>query len=147
MAKTPKNFSGFSDFERDAMRQRAQELRAEAKAKNKRVAGEATIKSAIAEMPEPDKSLAKKVHEIVTKTAPKLLPKTWYGMPAYTNSDDKVICFFQSGHKYKARYCTFGVQDSAKLDDGNMWATSFALIKIGPAEEKKIVELIKKAGR
>ena len=110
-----------------------------------RAEGEKAIMAKIADMPEPDKSMAKKVHDIVSKHAPMLMPRTWYGMPAYTNDKGKVVCFFQSGAKYESRYCTFGFQDSANLDDGNMWPTTFALIKLTETEEKKIIELVKKA--
>lgn len=100
---------------------------------------------AIAKMKEPDRSLAKRVHEIVKSSAPALQAKTWYGMPAYANADGKVICFFQAASKFGVRYATFGFQPDAKLDDGNMWAASFALIKLTPVEEAKITGLVKKA--
>ncbi|MFZ5858800.1 MAG: iron chaperone [Chloroflexota bacterium] len=100
---------------------------------------------AIAKMKEPDRSLAKRIHEIVKASAPGLTPKTWYGMPAYANADGKVICFFQAASKFGVRYATFGFQPDAKLDEGNMWAASFALIKLTPAEEAKITALVKKA--
>jgi len=96
-------------------------------------------------MPEPDRAMAKRIHEIVTENAPELMPKTWYGMPAYANADGKVICFFQAASKFNVRYATFGFQHDANLDEGNMWAASFALIKLTSAEEKKIVALVKKA--
>lgn len=141
-----KNDTGtFSDFEKQAMRDRAKELRAEAKAGKNRAIGEAAVAAAINAMVEPDKSLAKKVDELVKKTAPQLFPKTWYGMPAYANADGKVICFFQSGHKYESRFCSFGFSDTAKLDEGNMWPTTFALINITAKEESRIIELVKKA--
>jgi len=101
--------------------------------------------AAIAAMKEPDRSLAKRIHEIVKTSAPELTAKTWYGMPAYANADGKVICFFQSASKFGVRYATFGFQPDAKLDEGNMWAASFALIKLTPAEEAKIIALVKKA--
>lgn len=138
---------GFSDFEKEAMRNRARELKAEQKANRTRAQGEADVQAAIAAMPQPDKDMAKKVHQLVSETAPDLMPKTWYGMPAYANKDGKVVCFFQSGNKYEARYCTLGFNDASNLDDGNMWAASFALVKLTGAEEKKIVELVKKAVR
>jgi uncharacterized protein YdhG (YjbR/CyaY superfamily) len=100
---------------------------------------------AIAKMKEPDRSMAKRIHEIVKAAAPQLTPKTWYGMPAYANQEGKVICFFQAASKFNVRYATFGFQPEAKLDDGNMWAASFALIQLTPAEESKIVALVKKA--
>lgn len=147
MPTSTKKSPSFSDFERQAMRERAMELKAEAKMNKNRAEGERAIMDKIDEMPEPDKSMAKKIHEIVTKTAPMLMPRTWYGMPAYTNKDGKVVCFFQSGAKYESRYCTLGFQDSSHLDDGNMWPASFALVKLTEAEEKKIAELVKKAVR
>lgn len=100
---------------------------------------------AIAKMKEPDRSMAKRIHEIVKAAAPSLSPKTWYGMPAYANADGKVICFFQAASKFGVRYATFGFQPDAKLDDGNMWAASFALIKLTSVEEAKITVLVKKA--
>lgn len=136
---------GFSDFEQKAMRERAMELKAEEKMKKNRAVGEKAIMDKIADMPEPDKTMAEKIHEIVTNTAPMLMPRTWYGMPAYTNKDGKVVCFFQSGAKYESRYCTLGFQDSATLDNGNMWPASFALKQITAKEEKIIIELVKKA--
>lgn len=110
-----------------------------------RAVGEKMIMAAIAKMPEPDRSMAKRVHEIVTKTAPDLMPKTWYGMPAYTNKEGKVVCFFQNASKFKYRYSTLGFQEDANLDEGNMWPTSYALKKITSAEESKIISLLKKA--
>lgn len=135
----------FSDFEKQAMKNRAKELAAEARAANKREQGEKAIKDAIAAMPDADKKMAQKVHEIVSEVAPQLMPKTWYGMPAYANKEGKVICFFQSGFKYEVRYCTLGFNDAANLDEGNMWAAGFALKQLTPAEEKRIAELVKKA--
>lgn len=134
----------FSDFEREAMVNRAKELAAEAKAAKNRAAGEKVALEAIAALSEADKVLAQKVHEIITKTAPQLWPKTWYGMPAYA-LNDKVVCFFQAAEKFKARYATLGFSDTAKLDEGNMWPTSFALTKLTAVEEKQIAELVKKA--
>jgi len=135
---------GFTDEERDAMRTRAKELAAEARANKSRSEGEKDILAAIAKMSEPDRSMAKRIHEIVKTNAPELFPKTWYGMPAYAK-DDKVICFFQAAQKFKARYATFGFNDAANLDDGAMWPTSFALKELTTAEEAKITELVKKA--
>ena len=132
---------GFTAEEKAAMRERAKELKAE---KNK-AAGESDLLSKIAEMPQPDRAIAEGVHEIVTTTAPGLSPKTWYGMPAYANSDGKVVCFFQSGAKYESRYCTFGFQDAAPIDEGSMWATGFALTKLTAANGAKIRALVKKA--
>ena len=135
----------FSDFEREAMKDRAKELKAQAKATRTRQDGENEILAAINELPEPEHSMAKRLHEIVKAAAPELFPKTWYGMPAYANSEGKVICFFQPAHKFKSRYATFGFNDLANLDDGNMWPASFALVKLTDAEEKKITSLVKKA--
>ena len=135
---------GFSDAERDAMKARAKELAAEAKASKNRVLGEKELLAAIAKMTEPDKSMAAKLHAIISKHAPELWPKTWYGMPAYAK-DEKVVCFFQNAGKFKARYSTLGFNDSATLDDGNMWPTSFALMKLTATEEARIIELVKMA--
>lgn len=139
--KKPK---GFTEEEKMAMKARAKELAAEAKANKTRAQGESDIFAAIEEMNDSDKSMAKRIHEIVKESAPELFPKTWYGMPAYAK-DDKVICFFQAASKFKSRYASFGFNDSANLDDGNMWETSFALVKLTEKEEKKIAELVKKA--
>lgn len=106
---------------------------------------EKAVFEAIAKMKEPDRSMAKRIHELVKANAPDLLPKTWYGMPAYANADGKVICFFQAAGKFNVRYATFGFQPDASLDEGNMWAASFALIKLTATEEKKIAALVKKS--
>ena len=144
--KTAQKSEGFSAEEKAAMKERAQELKAEAKASKNREEGEKAVFAAIAQMKDPnDRSMCKRIHEIVTTTAPKLMPKTWYGMPAYADKDGKVICFFQAASKFGVRYATFGFQPDAKLDDGNMWAASFALIKLTSAEEAKITALVKKA--
>jgi uncharacterized protein YdhG (YjbR/CyaY superfamily) len=143
--KAAKSNKGFSDFEKAAMKERARELKAEQRMNSDRAAGEKAILDRIATMPESDRALAKKVHQIVTTTAPQLLPKTWYGMPAYANKDGKVVCFFQDAKKFEARYATLGFTDMAKLDDGNMWSTGYGLTKITPAEEAKITALVKKA--
>jgi uncharacterized protein YdhG (YjbR/CyaY superfamily) len=142
-ANTSKN-TGFSDHEREAMKTRAKELAAEQRANRKKADGEKDVMEAIAAMTGADKSMARRIHELVTESAPDLWPKTWYGMPAYAK-DGKVICFFQAAKKFEARYATFGFNDAAKLDDGNMWPASFALIKLTAAEERKIVELVRKA--
>ena len=136
--------ASFSKFEQDAMRNRAKELAAEAKMSKNRAAGEQAVLTAIAELSEPDRTLAEKVHALIKKTAPDLWPKTWYGMPAYAKND-KVVCFFQSAEKFKARYATLGFSDQANLDDGSLWATSYALKKLGTAEAAKIIELIQQA--
>jgi len=142
--QAPKTGKGLSDFEKAAMKDRLRELKAEERMNSDRAAGEKAILDRIATMPEPDRSLAKRVHKIVTETAPELMPKTWYGMPAYTRNG-KVLIFFQDAKKFEARYSTVGFTDTAKLDDGDMWATSFAITKLSPAEEAKIVALLKKA--
>lgn len=145
--KEAQKSTGFTDEEKAAMRERAKELKAEERASKDRAAGEKAVVEAIAKMKEPDRSMAKRLHEIVTSAAPSLMPKTWYGMPAYADADGKVICFFQAAGKFNVRYATFGFQPDAKLDDGNMWAASFALIKLTTAEEAKIAALVKKAAR
>jgi uncharacterized protein YdhG (YjbR/CyaY superfamily) len=140
-----KKSDGFSDEERAAMKERAKELKAEERVKNDRDAGEKDVFAKIAEMPEPERTMAKRLHKIITTSAPALMPKTWYGMPAYANADGKVVCFFQSASKFKTRYATFGFQHDANLDEGNMWPTSFALKKLTAAEEARISALVKKA--
>src|SRR5512139_2421103 len=140
-AKSAKKSQGFSAEEKAAMKERAKELKAEANKAN----GENAVLAAIAAMQEPDRSMAKRIHEIVKASAPALAPKTWYGMPAYANQDGKVVCFFQSGHKYGSRYSTFGFQDAANLDEGAMWPASFALKELTSADAAKISALVKKA--
>jgi len=135
----------FSDEEKAAMRQRSKELAAEAKTARTREQGEKDIQDAISKMKEPDKTLAIKYVEIVKNVAPNLMPKTWYGSPAYTNKEGKIIVFFQPGEKFGYRYATLGFQEDAHLDEGNMWPTSYALNKISEKEEKQITDLIKKA--
>ena len=134
---------GFTHEERAAMRERARELKAEAR----KADGEKALLAKVAEMPEPDRRMAKRLHAIVKDNAPALSPKTWYGMPAYANEDGKIVCFFQSAEKFKSRYATLGFNDEANLDQGAMWPTSFALKKLTAAEEKKITALVKKAVR
>ena len=141
---TAKAVSGWTDEERAAMKERAQELKAEARADKDKAAGERAVLAAIAEMPEPDRALAERIHAIVKASAPALSPKTWYGMPAYA-TDGKVVCFFQSAHKFKSRYATFGFSDDANLDEGAMWPTSFALTELTAADEARIGALVKKA--
>jgi uncharacterized protein YdhG (YjbR/CyaY superfamily) len=136
-----KKSKGFTAEERAAMKERAQELKAEAL----RADGEKALLAKIAEMPEPDRAMAKRLHAIVKASAPALSPKTWYGMPAYADKDGKVVCFFTPASKFKERYATFGFNASANLDDGNMWPTSFALNELTAAEEAKIGKLVKKA--
>jgi uncharacterized protein YdhG (YjbR/CyaY superfamily) len=131
----------FTAEERAAMRERAKEL----KAAKTREEGEADLLAKVAEMPKADRVLAERLHALVTATAPQLAPKTWYGMPAYANEDGKIVCFFQSADKFKARYATFGFNDAALLDDGTMWPTSFALRDLTAADEAKLRKLVKKA--
>jgi uncharacterized protein YdhG (YjbR/CyaY superfamily) len=142
MAKTKKKSTeGFTAEEKAAMRERVKELKA---AENKAEA-EKNVLEKIREMPKADRDMAKRLHAIVKKTAPDLSPRTWYGMPAYANDDGKIVCFFQSADKFKARYATLGFSDNANLDSGAMWPTSFALAKLTAKEEAKIVALVKKA--
>ena len=142
---TGKTFEGFTAEERAAMKERAKELKAEARANRDKAAGERDVLAKIAEMPQPDDAIAERLHSIVKASAPGLSPKTWYGMPAYANKDGKVVCFFQSGQKYDSRYSTFGFQDAANLDEGAMWPVAFALQKLTRTEEAKIIALVKKA--
>ena len=135
---------GFTDEERAAMKERAQELKAEGRRGKSKAAGESDLLAKIAEMPEPDRGMAERLHALITASAPALSPKTWYGMPAYAN-DGKVVCFFQSAAKFKSRYATLGFNDTASLDDGAMWPTSFALKELTAAEEARIGALVKKA--
>jgi len=137
---------GFTDEERAAMKERAQELKAEARRgpRADQANGESDVLAKIAEMPEPDRAMAKRLHTIIKTSAPALAPKTWYGMPAYAK-DGKVVCFFQSAQKFKARYATFGFSDEANLDEGVMWPTSFALKELTAAEEARIRALLKTA--
>jgi uncharacterized protein YdhG (YjbR/CyaY superfamily) len=143
---TGKKSKGFTAEERAAMKERAQELKAEARANKNKADGERDVLAKIAEMPAPDRAMAKRLHAIIKASAPALSPKTWYGMPAYTN-DGKIICYFQSADKFKSRYATFGFSDDANLDQGAMWPTSFALTELTAAEEAKISRLVKKAVR
>src|SRR5215216_5974418 len=139
-----KESKGFSDEERAAMKERAKELKAEARADKNRADGERDVLAKIAEMSEPDRGMAKRLHAIIKASAPALSPKTWYGMPAYAK-DDKIVCFYQSAQKFNARYATFGFNDVANLDEGAMWPTSFALKELTATEEARIVALVKKA--
>jgi uncharacterized protein YdhG (YjbR/CyaY superfamily) len=143
---TGRAVKGFTDEERAAMKDRAQELKAEARRgpRAKKADGESDVLAKIAEMQGRDRTMAKRLHAIVQASAPALSPRTWYGMPAYAK-DGKVVCFFQSAQKFKSRYATFGFNDKANLDDGNIWPTSFALKKLTAAEEKRIGALVKKA--
>jgi len=135
---------GFTDEERAAMKERAIELKAEARANKNKAEGESDVLAKIAEMPEPDRAMAKRLHEIITASAPVLSPKTWYGMPAYAK-DGKVLCFFQSAQKFNTRYATLGFSDTANLDEGAMWPTSFALKELTATEEERIGALVKQA--
>ncbi len=136
---------GFTDQEKAAMKERVNELKAEAKASKNKDEGEKAVRAAISAMEEPDRSMAARVHEIIKANAPTLTPKTWYGMPAYSDEDGNVICFFQNAQKFKARYATLGFNDHAKLDEGSMWPTAFALKELNTTVEAKIVALLKKA--
>jgi uncharacterized protein YdhG (YjbR/CyaY superfamily) len=146
-SKDTQKTKGFTDAEQAAMKERAKELKAEARANKNKAQGESDLLAKIAEMPEPERSMATRLHEIVKANAPELSPKTWYGMPAYANKDGKVVCFFQSAAKFESRYATIGFNDVANLDDGAMWPVSFALIELTAAEEARITEVVKKAVR
>ena len=137
MNPTKKN-EGFSAEEKAAMRARARELKAAAE-------GESAVLDALAEMSPKDRALGKRIHAVVTRSAPELTPKTWYGMPAYANKDGKVVCFFRSAGKFKERYAMFGFNDSASLDEGSMWPVAFALTKLTKADEARIAKLLKQA--
>ena len=138
MSTDNKKVKGFTDEERDAMKERIQELRAD------KADGESAVLAKIAAMPEPDRAMAKRIHAIIKISASELSPKTWYGMPAYAK-DGEVVCFFQSAQKFNSKYSTFGFNDAANLDEGAMWPTSFALKELTAAEEAKIGALVKKA--
>ena len=142
-----KKTKGFTDEEKAAMRNRAQELKAEARANKDKAEGESAVLAAIAAMQEPDRAMAKRLHAIIKASAPALSPKTWYGMPAYANKDGKVVCFFQTAQKFNTRYATLGFNDTANLDEGAMWPVAFALKELTATEEAKIVALVKKAVR
>ena len=139
-----KSPDGFSAEEREAMQERARELKEEARANKNKAEGENDVLAKIAEMPEPDRAMAKRLHEIIKASAPALSPKTWYGMPAYAK-DGKVLCFFQSAQKFKTRYATLGFSDEANLDDGSMWPTTFALTELTAEGEARIGALVKQA--
>ena len=145
MATTKTEGDGFSAQERAAMKERAAELRAEGKKGAKKADGLQAVLDAIAGMAPGDRALAERVHMTVTAAAPELSPKTWYGMPAYANEDGKVVVFFQDSGKFKYRYSTLGFQDTANLDDGDLWPVSYALQQWSPVVEKKVVELVKAA--
>lgn len=144
MKKTKDNFS---TEEKAAMRERAQELKAEARRTADRAAREEALKAKIAEMPETERQMAVCLHEIITRYAPSLTPRIWYGMPAYANEQGKVVCFFQSAQKFGTRYATLGFTDAASLDEGSIWPTSFALKEWTPEVEQWMISLIQKAVR
>lgn len=143
-AATSKESKGFTAEERAAMRERAQELKAEARANKDKAAGESDVLAKIAEMPEPERAMAMRLHEIIKASAPALSPKTWYGMPAYARAG-KVVCFFQSAQKFQTRYATLGFTDEARLDEGAMWPASFALKELTATQEAAIAALVQKA--
>jgi uncharacterized protein YdhG (YjbR/CyaY superfamily) len=140
MKDPQKKFEGFTDEERAAMKERAKEL----KAAERKADGESAVLAKIAEMPKPDRALAERLHAIIKASAPALSPKTWYGMPAYAK-DGKVVCYFTAASKFNSRYATFGFNDTANLDDGTMWPTSFALTELTAADEARIGALVKQA--
>jgi uncharacterized protein YdhG (YjbR/CyaY superfamily) len=133
--------SGFTAEERAAMKERVREM----KNAKRGADGEKDVLAAIAKLPPPERALCERLHKVIREAAPQLLPKTWYGMPAYANADEKVVVFYKPASKFKDRYLTLGFNDAARLDDGAMWATSYALLKLTPAEEKRIAALVKKA--
>ena len=139
-----KKSKGFTEEERAAMKERAKELKAEAREEKDKAAGERAVLEKIAEMPEPDRTMAERLHAIIQASAPALSPKTWYGMPAYAK-DGKVLCHFQSAQKFNTRYATFSFSDAANLDEGAMWPTSFALKELTAADEARIGALVKRA--
>jgi uncharacterized protein YdhG (YjbR/CyaY superfamily) len=144
---TGKTFEGFTDEERAAMKERGQELKAAARRgpRADKADGESAVLAKIAEMPEPDRAMAERLHAIIKASAPALSPRTWYGMPAYANKDGKVVCYFTPASKFKERYATFGFNATANLDEGAMWPTSFALTELTATEEARIGALVKKA--
>src|SRR5450759_5286406 len=146
--KSAKSTTAFTDEERLAMKERAQELKAAGRRgpRADKADGEADVLAKIAEMPEPDRAMAERLHAIIKASAPALSPRLWYGMPAYTR-DGNVVCFFQGAHKFKARYATFGFSDKTNLDEGAMWPTSFALTELTAADEARIGALVQKAVR
>ena len=140
-----KKSDGFTAEERAAMKERAKELKAEARASKNKAAGESDLLAKIAEMPAPERAMATRLHAIIKESAPDLTPKTWYGMPAYANEDGKIVSFYQSAQKFNTRYGTLGFNDSARLDDGDLWPVAYALKEMKAAEEEKIRALVKKA--
>ena len=140
-----KSSEGFSAEERAAMKERAQELKAAARADKDKADGESAVLAAIAAMQEPDRAMAERLHALIKASAPVLAPKTWYGMPAYADKDGKVVCFYQNASKFKTRYSTLGFSDAANLDEGALWPVAFALKELAAADEAKIGALVKKA--
>ena len=136
---------GFTAAEKAAMKERAKELTKDASRSRKKAAGESDLLEKIAEMPEPDRSMAERIHALVRASAPDILPKTWYGMPSYANKDGKIVFFFQAAAKFGARYATIGFNDAANLDEGAMWPVAYALKELTPAVEEQIAMLVKKA--
>jgi uncharacterized protein YdhG (YjbR/CyaY superfamily) len=141
-ARQTKGAAGFTDEERAAMRERARELKDEAR--KGKTDGEGAVLAKIAELPAADRAMATRIHELITANAPTITPRTWYGMPAYARGG-KVVCFFQGAQKFKTRYATLGFSDQAQLDDGAMWPTAFALARLTPVEEARILELVRRA--
>jgi len=144
MATTKSKKATFTAEERAAMKERAKELKAEERMNRDRAEGERALLANVAEMPKADRTMAERIHAIVTANAPDLMPRTWYGMPAYAK-DGKVVCFFKAASKFNERYATFGFNDAANLDDGAMWPVVFGLKELKPADEKKLATLVKKA--
>ena len=144
MSQSETKSKGFTAEEQAAMKERARELKAEARLSKNRAEGESALREKIAEMPEPERAMAMRLHEIITANAPDLMPRTWYGMPAYAK-DGKILCFYQSAQKFDTRYGTLGFNDTANLDDGAMWPTAYALMELTPALEERIAALVKKA--
>jgi uncharacterized protein YdhG (YjbR/CyaY superfamily) len=136
---------GFSKEEQAAMKERARELKAEAKASKSRAEGESAVLEKIAEMEEPERAMAERLHALILASAPSLVPKTWYGMPAYAAEGGAVVCFFQSAGRFKTRYATLGFSDTARLDEGALWPTAYALVELTPEVEARIAALVKQA--
>ena len=137
--------AGLSKEEREAVKQRAAELRAQEKAGKSRVAGEQAVREAIAALPDEDRALAEGIDRIVSEVAPQLVPRTWYGFPSYADDDGKIVVFFKAASKYTTRYSTLGFEEAAQLDDGDLWVTSFAVLALTPETEKKIAEYVRRA--
>lgn len=144
-ATSRKTSKGFTDAEKAAMQERARELKAEARSKKKKADGESDVQAKIAEMAEPERSVAARLHVIIKESAPDLLPKTWYGMPAYADRNGKIVCFYQSSGKFDTRYATLGFNDTANLDDGDFWPVSYALKELTGDVEARIRTLVKQA--